>query len=146
MKLSALVLIPVLAPVLALCQSNTGSQPASSLAVTAVSTANTAVTLTLPAVAGQFHYITSIQITRTCTSAVAGSAVLTVTTTNLPGSLAWTAGNACGVGTTNQDVGLLALDTRPLKSSVVNTATTIVAPAAGATAIYRINVLYFTGP
>src|SRR5437016_1809994 len=46
------------------------------LAVTALSAANAAVTATLPAVAAQFHYITSIHITRTCTAALTGSAAL----------------------------------------------------------------------
>jgi hypothetical protein len=118
--------------------------PASPLAVTALSSANTAVTATLPLVSGQFHYITSIHVTRTCTAALTGSAALAITTTNLPGSLAWTAGNACAVGTTNND---LAMDlTSPLKSSVAGTATTIVCPAAGAAVICRIVVLYYAAP
>lgn len=129
-------------------QSNTGtiilSSPPSTLAVTALSAANTAVTATLPLVTGQFHYITSIQVQRTCTAALVGTAALAITTTNLPGSLAWTAGNACAVGTTNNDVTLNLRS--PLKSSVVGTATTIVCPAAGAAVLCRITVLYFAAP
>lgn len=115
----------------------------STLAVTAVSAANAAVTLTLPAVAGQFHYLTSVRVTRTCTTAIAGTAALTVTSTNLPGALAWTMGNACPVGSTNNDV--VETWAAPLKSSTVNTATTIVCPAIGATGICRINAIYTTG-
>lgn len=120
---------------------NLVNQAPANLAVTAISAANAAVTATLPAVAAQFHYITSIHVTRTCTAALAGSAALAITTTNLPGSLAYTSGNACAVGSTNNDV---VLDlTAALKSSVVNTATTIVCPAAGAAVVCRISVLYF---
>jgi hypothetical protein len=118
--------------------------PASPLAVTALSAANTAVTATLPSVAGQFHYLTSIHVTRTCTAALTGSAALAITSTNLPGSITWTAGNACAVGSTNND---LVLDlTSPLKSSAAGTATTIVCPAAGAAVLCRITVLYYAAP
>jgi hypothetical protein len=127
-----------------LSSSANATAPPATLAVTALSAANASVTATLPAVAGQFHYISSIHITRTCTAALTGTAALAITTTNLPGSLAWTAGNACAVGSTNNDV---AHDfTAPLKSSVVNTATTIVCPAAGAAVVCRITVLYFAAP
>lgn len=113
-------------------------------AVTGVSSANTALTVTLPAVSGQFHYITSIRIQRTCTAALVGSAVLTVTTTNLPGNLAYTMGNACLIGSTNND---LVLDLAvPLRSSAPGTATTIVCPAAGAAVICRITALYYSLP
>jgi hypothetical protein len=118
--------------------------PASTLAVTALSAAATTVTATLPLVAGQFHYITSISITRSCTSVIAGTALLAVTTTNLPGSLAWTSGNACAVGSTNQDLEMSFPN--PLKSSVVGTATTIVAPSAGTAGFYRLTVTYYAAP
>ncbi len=114
------------------------------LAVTTLSAANTSTTATLPLVAGQFHYITSIQVQRTCTAALTGSAALAITTTNLPGSLAWTAGNACAIGSTNNDVILVFAS--PLKSSVVGTATTIVCPAAGAAVVCRVTVLYYAAP
>ncbi len=117
---------------------------AAQLAVTAVSAANVAVTATLPAAgANLFHYITAIRIVRTCTTAITGSAALTVTTTNLPGSLAWTMGNACAVGSTNNDV--VEVFEQPLKSSAANTASTIVCPAIGATGLCRVNVYYYTG-
>lgn len=121
--------------------------PVAQLAQTCVSslgTTATALTVTLPAAgAGLFHYITAIEIMRVATAAVAGSAVLGVTTTNLPGSLAWSFGNAIAIGTTQIDerIALAA----PLKSSVANTATTIVAPAPGTGVQWRINVFYYTG-
>jgi mannose/fructose/N-acetylgalactosamine-specific phosphotransferase system component IID len=110
------------------------------LVVTAVSAANTTVTATLPAVAAQFHYISRIVIERVATTAVVGSAVLTYTSTNLPGSWARTSGNAAPVGQQMKDVD----DTiaPELRSSAVNTNTTIIAPAAGATAVVRITVYY----
>lgn len=124
--------------------SGTVNLTPSTLAVTATAAANTAVTLTLPAVAGQFHYITGIEIMRTATAALAGTATLVVTTTNLPGSLAWSIGNAMTAGGTANDK-MIMLD-NPLKSSVVNTATTIAMPAPGAAVLWRANCYYFTGP
>jgi hypothetical protein len=118
--------------------------PASTLAVTALSAAATTVTATLPLVTGQFHYITSIAISRSCTGAITGTALLAVTTTNLPGSLAWTSGNACAVGSTNQDMAMSF--SSPLKSSVAGTATTLVAPSAGALGQYRLTVTYYAAP
>lgn len=110
-------------------------------ALTVLSAANTAATLTLPASAGNFHYITSLVATRTCTTAIVGTALLGYTSTNLPGSLAWTAGNACAVGSTSQDI--WNDFAQPLKSSVVNTDTTIVAPAAGTAGQIRLTAFYF---
>ena len=112
---------------------------ASTLAVTVTAAANTAATLTLPAPgAGLFHYITGLEIMRTATAALAGTATLVVTTTNLPGSLAWSFGNAMAAGGTQKDL-ILAFD-NPLKSLVANTASTIVMPAAGAAVLWRANV------
>lgn len=115
------------------------SLPASPLVVTAVSAANTTVTATLSAVAAQFHYISRIIIERIATTAIAGTAVLTYTSTNLNG-WARSTGNAAPVGQQMKDVDeVLGYE---LKSQTVNTATTIVAPAAGATGIVRITVYY----
>lgn len=112
--------------------------------VTATAAANTGFTLTLPAAgAGMFHYITSMRIVRNATAALAGTATLIYTTTNLPGSPAWSVGNNMIAGGTQLD-----LDEQfafPLKSSVANTNTTIVAPACGAAVLARISVGYFVG-
>lgn len=119
-------------------------QPAT-LVVTATAAANTALTLTIPAAgAGLFHYISRIEISRTATAALAGTATLVVTTTNLPGTLAFSFGNAMVAGGTQKDLAENLL--HPLKSSVANTATTIVAPAPGAAVLWRMNVFYYTGP
>lgn len=114
------------------------------LHVTATAAANTITTATLPAAgAGLFHYITNINLMRNATAALAGSATLIHTTTNLPGSPAWSVGNAMNAGGTQLDLNYSP--TTPLKSLVANTATTIVMPAAGAAVLNRINVTYYVG-
>ena len=115
----------------------------SDLAVTNTGAANAAVTLTIPAAGvGLFHYITSIIIQRTATAALVGTATLVITTTNLPGSMAFSVGNAMVAGGTQNDINL-ALAGNPLKSSVANTATTIVCPVPGAAVLWRVTVTYF---
>jgi hypothetical protein len=118
-------------------------QRAADLAQSVTGAAAAAVTATLPAVAGQFHYISRINIIAYATVARTGAAApVVVTSTNLPGALAWTTPTAQAVGTQYEtDIQL----TSPLRSSAVGTATTIVAPAT-ASVIWRINVIYYTGP
>lgn len=118
-------------------------QKAADLAVSVTGAAAAAVTVTLPAVAGQFHYISRINIIAYATVARTGAAApVVVTSTNLPGALAWTTPTAQAVGTQYEtDIQL----TSPLKSSAVGIATTIVAPGT-ASVIWRINVIYYTGP
>lgn len=119
-----------------------GAVAPATLVVTAVSAANTAVTATLVAAgAGLFHYISRIVVERVATAAIAGTAVLTYTSTNL-NAWARTTGNAAPVGQQMKDVDeQLGAE---LRSQVANTNTTIVAPAAGATGIIRITVYYRT--
>ena len=115
---------------------------AATLAVTVTAAVGTAATLTLPAVAGQFHYITALDIVLYSAAARTGSATPNiVTTTNLSGAIAFTFSTAGAIGTT--DIQDLARVT-PLKSLTVNTATTVVAPIA-AGGIWRITATYFTG-
>jgi hypothetical protein len=115
---------------------------ASTLVQSATAATGVGVIVTLPAVVSQFHYITLIEIKKYFTVANAASATpLVVTTTNLPGSLAFTFGQPLGtVGTTDVEQWISGT---PLKSSVVDTATTIVAPATTGI-IWRINVFYYT--
>jgi len=116
----------------------------STLAVTVTAAAASGATLTIPAGgAGLYHYITSIEITRNATAALAGTATLVITTTNLPGSLAWSVGNAMAAGGTQIDVSRDFAN--PLKSSVANTNTTIVMPAPGAAVLWRANAYYYLG-
>jgi hypothetical protein len=115
----------------------------SDLVVTFTAAANTGGTITLPAAgSGLFHYITAIYINRTATAALTGTATLVITTTNLPGSLAFSVGNAMVAGGTQRDIEI-NFSTNPLKSSVANTATTIVLPTPGAAVLWRANVFYF---
>lgn len=75
--------------------------------------------------------------------ALAGTATIIHTTTNLPGSPAWSVGNAMLAGGTEKDVWIDFA--QPLKCSAANTATTVVAAAAGAAVLGRVNVGYFVG-
>jgi hypothetical protein len=114
------------------------------LHVTATAAANTIATATLPAAGvGMFHYITNINLMRNATAALVGTATLIHTSTNLPGSPAWSVGNAMAIGGTQLDLDYTP--TTPLKSLVANTATTVVMPAAGAAVLNRINVSYYVG-
>lgn len=116
------------------------------LAVTGTAAVNTGVTVTLTSGgAGLFHYITGIEIIKFYSVlGVAAAAPVVVTTTNLPGSLAFT---------TDQSAATQGTQTRlwydfaanPLKSSVAATNTTIVAPVQLQT-IWRINVFYYVAP
>jgi len=117
-------------------------------AVTVLSVANTAATLTLPApAAGQFHYVTRIRITLhnpTITAVAAAATTLAFTSTNLPGALAWTDGNALAAGTSKTVVDEQLEN--GIKSSAAATATTITAPLAGAGVQSRITAYFYTGP
>ena len=116
---------------------------ASDQAVSATAAASTALTVTLPAAAaGLFHYITSIEIQRYASAALTGAAApVVVTTTNLPGTLAWTFDTAAAIGTSQIQAFTLA---SPIKSSVAATATTFVAPLFTG-AIWRITITYYVG-
>ncbi len=112
------------------------------LIVSATAAIGAAVTATLPAAGvNLFHHITRVNIFKYAGVAVAGAAApVVVTTTNLPGALAWSTPTAMAVGTSYEtDVE----STNPIRSSVANTATTIVAPLT-ASVIWRINVFYYT--
>ena len=112
--------------------------------VTVTAAANAGATITLPAAGvGLFHYITYLECTRNATAALAGTATLIVTSTNLPGSPAWSNGNAMAAGGTVTDVFINGAN--PLKSSAANTSTTIVMPAAGAAVLTRGNCSYYVG-
>ena len=121
-----------------------GKHIPSNLHVTATAAANTAVTATLPAAGiGLFHYITDIHLTRNATAALAGGATLVHTSVNLPGTPAWSVGNAMAAGGSSLD--LAYSPATPLKSLVANTNTTITMPAAGAAVLNHINVSYYVG-
>lgn len=110
--------------------------------VHAASSSGGSLTLTIPAPAnGQGkNAITRLEIWRSSSAAVAGSAILDITTTNLPGSLAWKVGNAIAAGQTIKDI-----DTffdNPLVGST-GLASTIVLPAAGTGVYWSATAYYF---
>lgn len=80
---------------------------------------------------------------RNATAVLAGTATIIHTSTNLPGSPAWSVGNAMAAGGTQLDVNFQP--TTPFKSLVPNTITTIVMPAAGLAVLNRVNVSYYVG-
>jgi len=116
----------------------------STLCVTGTAAAGSGVTITLPAVVGQFHYISSIRISAYNTAARTGGALpVSPSTTNLPGSLAFTFGSAGAVGTVETQQ--VELGGNPMKSSVANTATTIACPST-TSVIWRVTAFYQAAP
>lgn len=133
------------AQVVALSPNNPVQAQPSTQFVTATGLAAAAVTLTIAAAgAGLFTYITSLHISRNATAALAGTATLVITSTNITGGPAWSVGNAMVAGGTQND--LVIAFASPVKTTTANTATTIVAPAPGAAVLWRINATYYTGP
>lgn len=120
------------------------NQKAASLHVTNTAAVSTAVTATLPAVAGLRHYIDRISVVRSATAALTPSATpVLVTTTNLPGLPVITFGSdAGGIGIDKEQV--LDFGGAGLAASAVNTATTVVCPVYTGV-IWRVNVSYRLG-
>lgn len=113
--------------------------------VTTVGTAGAATTLTLPTPgAGLRQYITYLSINRFATALLTAAATpVTVTTTNLPGSLAFSfAADAAAQGTLDRWREDFAY---PLASSAQNTATTVVCPATTGV-IWRVTAGYYIAP
>lgn len=126
------------------CIDDTLSGAASTLLVTNTGAAAAAVTLTLPAPgAGLRQYLTYLRITRFAAAALTAAATpVLITTTNVPGSLAFTGpADAAAQGVTTP---IVAEDFAfPLMASAQNTAMTFVCPATTgviwrATAAYQV--------
>ena len=111
--------------------------------ITASPTAGNAGTVTLPAVPGKYHYISAIHVQRSATAALAGTATLAITTTNIATAPQWQVGNAMAAGGTQLDI--QAAFNPPLKSAVAGTATTLVMPAPGAAVLWNGTVFYMIG-
>lgn len=109
--------------------------------ISAKGTAGSALTVTIPAptYSGGYIYITGISIWRSSAAAVAGTAVLDLTTTNLR-SLEWLVGNAIAAGQTIKDVEMQV--TFPFRSTSAGTPVTFVLPAAGTGVQWSVNVMY----
>lgn len=112
---------------------------------TGVGASGAAVTLTLASPgAGLRHYLSYLSINRFAAAVLTASATpVTVTTTNLPGTLAFTfAADAAALGTLDrwrEDFSY------PLASSAQGTATTIVCPATTGV-IWRVTAGYYVAP
>ena len=123
---------------------NIRDQKSGTLIVTATGAASAAVTATLPAVAGLRHYIDNITVVRSATAALTAAATpVLVTTTNIPGTPAFTFGSdAGGIGVDK----IVALDPggAGMAATAINTATTVVCPAYTGV-IWRVTVTYRLG-
>lgn len=116
------------------------------LHVTATAAVNTAITATLPAAGvGLFHYITRAELVKLyAVIGVAAGAGVIITTTNLPGTPAFTTEQLASPAGTVARVLYGNWQGNPLKSAVANTNTTFVAGAQLQT-IWRWNVSYYVG-
>ena len=117
----------------------------SSNAATITAALSTAATLTLTAPgAGLRHYITGLRIERhAAATLVAGTTPVVVTTTNLPGALAFSIPlEAAAQGSVYEKV----LDpVRAIMASAQNTATTIAAPLTSSV-IWRLSATFYVAP
>lgn len=116
-----------------------------SLTGTTVGAAGAATTLTIAAPgAGLRHYLTYLSINRFATALLAaGAAPVTVTTTNIPGTLAFSfAADAAAAGTLDRWREDFAY---PIATTAQNTATTIVCPATPSV-IWRVTAGYYVAP
>lgn len=117
---------------------------ASTLCVPATANISLGVTASLPAVVGQFHYITAIDIVSYAGAAIATAAgAVTITTTNLPGNPAFNHQRLHSAGQSFQSG--MRLAGNPLKSAAAGVATTVVCPVLTG-CIWRVTVTYYTGP
>jgi hypothetical protein len=111
---------------------------------TAVGASGAAVTLTLAAPgAGLRHYLTYLSINRFAAAVLTAAAPVTVTTTNLPGTLAFSVpADAAALGTLDRWREDFAF---PIASSAQNTATTIVCPVTTGV-IWRVTAGFYVAP
>jgi hypothetical protein len=115
----------------------------STLHATVTAAAGVSATLSLPGVAGMYHYITNIKIEKfAATTLTAGAAPIVVTTSNLNGGRVYSIDASAQVAGTiikEKDVA-----NTPIKSTTPGSATTFVAPLT-ANVIWRISVDYYLG-
>jgi hypothetical protein len=113
-------------------------------AVSATAAVSTGVTLTIPAAgAGLFNYITHLEITELCSTAIAaGSAApILVTTTGITGTPTFSLAQPISAVGALIDRIQISFGV-PLKGSAANTAATIVAPVSTGV-IWRLNAFYY---
>lgn len=113
------------------------------LGVSVSGAAGAAVTLTLPAVSGQYHYIGYASVQAYASANTGGQAApIFITTTNLPGSPVMLFDT---LGTKGAAIRQVIQPAQPIRSSVAGVATTISCPATS-NIIWWINVFYRTDP
>lgn len=139
---AALAFIPVSALAQAPVQQNSQRLDAASLAAT---NATSAATLTLTPPAGQYVYVTAVEITN-CASAgaVTAAAVTTLTTTGFNGVASgpiWTLASGLGQGTCVPEI--IVTFPSGLKSATPGTAVTFVQPTWATNQVVRLNVYYY---
>lgn len=118
---------------------------AANLVQTGTAAAGTGVTITLPSVASQFHYIDSIKVQQYATAATTGGATPVIcTTTNIPNTPTMNFPTAQAIGTINT-VELWGTHSLPVKSTTVATATTVVCPAT-TSVIWVVTATYYAAP
>lgn len=116
------------------------SVPATDQVISNLGTVGNSLTVTLPAVTAQYHYITAIEMVMYPIANTAGGTTPTmISTTNLPGSLSWIFDT---LGTKGQSISKFFRFTNALKSSVINTVTTITFPATSSI-IWFANIYYY---
>ena len=106
--------------------------------------ASTAVTLTIPARAGSYTAIHAIRLGRTATAALAGSAVVNVTSTNISdgagNTVTWRVGNLMVAGGTTTDVNMTFPE--PLYGDAPGVAITIIMADPGDAVLWDAEVAY----
>ena len=150
-RLLLLLLLTFLVPALAGAQTFPGAtltQAAPSrldAATTAVYSRTTGATMTLTAPAGQFVYMTGIDIVNCAGASAVGAATPTyITTTGLTGSPQWQVGSGvtAGLCTSSPNVSF----STPLKSTTAGTNVTVVLPTFATNQTVSVNVYYYTAP
>ena len=113
-------------------------------AILVQTSATSAATITIPVPAGQYAYITAIDIANCAGTAVTAAAVLTITTTNLNG-VAWTVGtgSTAGLCQPSPAAGNYA---NPIKSQAPGTNVTVVLPTFTTNQTIRATLYYYTAP
>lgn len=116
-----------------------------SLVATGVGASGAGVTITLSAVASQFHYITGIQIQMYAVAALTGGATpVQCTTTNIPNTPVTDFPTAAAIGTMVTS-NVFQSSSLPVKSTTVNTNTTVVCPAT-TNVIWVVTATYYAAP
>ena len=113
-------------------------------AILVQTSATSAATITIPVPAGQYAYITAIDITNCAGTAVTAAAVLSITTTNLNG-VTWTVGTGSTAGLC-QPSPSAGNYSNPIKSQAPGTNVTIVLPTFTTNQTIRVTAYYYTAP